>query len=78
MNNSIALAADPSRLAALLLGHLPTGKLPRRALPSGRLDPDHRSTCSLADPKGPRMNNWIALAADYALRPHVLLLGGEQ
>jgi len=24
------------------------------------------------------LRDWIALAADYALRPHVLLLGGEQ
>ncbi len=27
---------------------------------------------------GLALRDWIALAADYALRPHVLLLGGEQ
>jgi hypothetical protein len=36
MNNSLVLASESSRLAALLLGHWPTGQLPRRASPSGR------------------------------------------
>ena len=27
---------------------------------------------------GLALRDWIALAADYALHPHVLLLGGEQ
>ena len=31
-------ATDPSPLAALLVGYIPTGMRPPRALPSGRLD----------------------------------------
>ncbi|MFN0061600.1 MAG: NuoM family protein [Myxococcaceae bacterium] len=50
-DNSIALSADPSRLASLLVGHVPTGMLPPRVSPAGRLGPDHRSTYPHAGPK---------------------------
>src|SRR6516162_6871726 len=53
MDNSLALAVDPSPRASLLLGHVPTGMLPRRASPAGRLDRDHRSICPFAGPSGP-------------------------
>ena len=52
MNNSMALAADPSRLAALrslvLTSHLSRMLVPvlDRALPIGRLGGEHRATCS--------------------------------
>ena len=46
LNNSLVLASEASRLAALLLGHWSTGQLRRRALPSGRLETEPRSTCS--------------------------------
>ncbi len=42
MHNSLVLAPDASRLTALLLGHWPTGQLPPRALPSGRLGTELR------------------------------------
>ena len=51
MGNSIVLAADPSSLAALLVGHVPMGTLPPHALPARRLDVDHRSTYPFAVPK---------------------------
>ena len=57
MNNSIALAADASRLAALLalvlMSHPSRMLIPvlTRALPSGRLGSDHRPTCSFEVPK---------------------------
>ncbi len=37
-NKRYSWAADPSRLAALLVGYIPTGMRPPRALPAGRLD----------------------------------------
>ncbi len=60
-NNSIVLAADPSRVAAGglppfcrleggVVGHVSTGMLPPRASPSGRLDHDHQSSYSAAGP----------------------------
>jgi hypothetical protein len=50
MDHSIVLGADPSPLAALLRGS-PTGSMrPRRALPSGRLDTDHRPSDPFAGP----------------------------
>jgi hypothetical protein len=42
INHSIVLGADPSPLAALPLGTHTTSMRPPRALPSGRLDTDHR------------------------------------
>ena len=39
-NNLAILGADPPRLASLLVGHVPTGMLPPRASPAGRLDAD--------------------------------------
>ncbi len=47
-NKSIALSADPSRPASLLV---PTGMFPPRVSPAGRLGADHRPTYSHADPK---------------------------
>ena len=43
MNNSLVLDPDAFQLPALLVGHLPTGKLPPRALSSGRLEVELRS-----------------------------------
>ena len=34
----------------MLLGRVPTGTLPRRASPAGRLDHDHRLICPFAGP----------------------------
>jgi len=49
MAESVALAADASRLASLLRSYM-LRHAPRRASPSGRLDRDHRSTWPLAGP----------------------------
>lgn len=57
MHKSIALAAEASRLAALLApvleSHPSRMLIPvlTRALPSGRLGRDHRPTCSFEGPK---------------------------
>ena len=51
VDKSLALATDPSPGASLLLGHVPTGMLPRRASPAGRLGRDHRSIYPFEGPK---------------------------
>ena len=58
MDNSIVLAADPSPGPSLLLGHVPTGMLPRRASAAGRLDRDHRSIYPFEGPHGRCFVEW--------------------
>src|SRR6516164_1259542 len=67
MDNSFALAVDPSPRASLLLGHVPTGMLPRRASPAWRRDRDHRSICPFAGPWSQKANGYVKVVALAAL-----------